>query len=104
MEIIRRRIESKKCGGCNYRTGFFYGFKGDNLQRLGLCANCFLDLIVIEGNMEVGPPGYEELKKRLLAAAKRLMKRKQRKAREMGDEKMIGFYRQVLEIYKKEGL
>ena len=47
MDIIGQRIEDKKCGSCNYQTIYFYGFKGDNLHKLGLCADCFLDLVIL---------------------------------------------------------
>ncbi len=47
MKIIRKKIEAKKRGGCTYQTVYFYGFKDDNLYQLGLCADCFLDLVML---------------------------------------------------------
>ena len=56
------RNQEKKCGGCNWETGTFYGlgtskeqargeFKGINPPEygLGLCASCMCELLTEEG-------------------------------------------------------
>jgi len=38
-------VESK-CGGCNWSTCTFYAFSGQKIKDDGLCAFCFLDVLM----------------------------------------------------------
>jgi len=48
-KVIRKFYpDGVKCGGCNWRVTTLYAFEGEDIDRYGLCANCFLDMIVDE--------------------------------------------------------
>ena len=42
----------RKCPGCNWQVQMLYTFPGHEIEEEGLCASCFLDMIVEEA-MEV---------------------------------------------------
>jgi hypothetical protein len=54
--FVTEQSEGKKCGGCNWETGTFYGIGNDkkdatsNFDEIegygkGLCSNCMCDLL-----------------------------------------------------------
>ena len=52
-KIIRKFFENGiKCGGCNWRVSVLYSFEDMDINKYGLCASCFMDMIVDE-NMGV---------------------------------------------------
>ena len=66
--IIRKNLDDeKKCGGCNWRTSTFYSFPSSDIDEDGLCAMCFMDMIVDSGmevkNGQVEKSRIEGLKK-----------------------------------------
>lgn len=101
MKVIRRKIQEKNCPSCNYQTVYFYGFEGDNLWRVGLCANCFADEIFIRGGTDVKTPDWNRIMKNRLKEAKSLILSFYSTAKEIKDEKMKGFCKEILEIYGK---
>ena len=38
-----------KCGGCGWRVNRLYAFEGENIDEVGLCAECFMEMLVEEG-------------------------------------------------------
>jgi len=55
MENVGTKVVRKyypdytKCPGCNWRVSCLYCFEGQNIEEIGLCAQCFLDMVVDEG-------------------------------------------------------
>ena len=39
----------RKCPGCGWQVSRVYSFPGHDAEAEGLCASCFLDMIVEEG-------------------------------------------------------
>ena len=48
-EIYRKQYpEWVKCPGCNWEVSTLYSFREDNIDEEGLCAHCFIDMLVDE--------------------------------------------------------
>lgn len=42
--IIRKQYKNdRRCGGCNWDTSTLYSF---DINTTGLCANCFIDMLI----------------------------------------------------------
>jgi len=53
-KVIRKFYpEEVKCGGCGWRVTTLYSFEDEDIDKYGLCANCFMDMIV-DDEMKVG--------------------------------------------------
>ncbi len=47
MKVNRKDFPNwVKCPGCNWSTAVLYSFPGNPIDEEGLCAYCFMDLIV----------------------------------------------------------
>lgn len=46
MKIISRRFEGK-ANCCNNETSRLYAFKGQNPKKIGMCADCFVDWLIV---------------------------------------------------------
>lgn len=61
MKVVRKEFpDGKKCPACWWKVQFHYSFDCNPIHEEGMCADCFLDMIV-EGKREVGP-SQEEVK------------------------------------------
>lgn len=51
---IRRKFltRGRKCGGCNWECETVYSFPTNDINKEGLCAHCFMDMLV-DGRFEV---------------------------------------------------
>jgi len=47
-DIIRKEKEGK-CPCCNWECSMVYSFTCNNIDEEGLCASCFMDMLVDEG-------------------------------------------------------
>ena len=53
MKIYSKMFEKGiKCGGCNWSVVVLYSFDTLDVNKEGLCANCFMDMLVA-GNYEI---------------------------------------------------
>jgi hypothetical protein len=41
--------EERKCGGCNYTCSVFYSVDNIDITKHGICANCFMEMLVDGG-------------------------------------------------------
>jgi hypothetical protein len=44
--ISKQLIKDKKCGGCNNTTSTLYSFETNDINKHGICAYCFMDILV----------------------------------------------------------
>lgn len=55
MKVMRKHFpDEKKCPCCNWRVTVVYSFPTNPIDEEGLCAGCFMDMIVDNG-LEVEP-------------------------------------------------
>jgi len=47
--ISKQYSDEKKCPGCNWEIGTLYSFPQNDIDEEGLCAQCFMDMIVEKG-------------------------------------------------------
>ena len=47
MKVICRSLK-QRCNGCNWRVEFLYTFEGKDIEKEGLCADCFIDMLIRE--------------------------------------------------------
>jgi len=46
-KIIRKSLEEDvKCGGCNNETCTLYSFITNDINTEGICAQCFMDMLI----------------------------------------------------------
>ena len=49
MRIYAKQYdEDTKCPGCGWRVSILYSFGKDDHAEIGLCANCFMDMLSTE--------------------------------------------------------
>lgn len=60
-KVIRERLD-KKCPCCNWRVDFLYSFVTNPIKTEGLCASCFMYMIVQEGYDVTAPKIQQEVK------------------------------------------
>ncbi len=60
MKIRRKMLEGEHvCGGCNYECSIVYSFPRYNIKKHGLCAHCFMDMLVDRGFIVTAPKGVQ---------------------------------------------
>ena len=49
-KVIKKFFENGiKCGGCGWRVNWLYSFEHEDIDKFGLCADCFMEMIVEDG-------------------------------------------------------
>jgi hypothetical protein len=61
MRVVNKHFHrGKNCPCCNRETGEVFSFRVNPIDRDGLCAHCFMEMIVEDG-MELAPGGIYRL-------------------------------------------
>lgn len=90
--------EEKKCGGCNYAVSVFYSHENVDIDKHGLCANCFMDMIVDEEFTVISKENKKDIDKNLKSILKYLQDWKEYDMSDEGEwDKMVNKTKETLE-------